>query len=129
MKRDSSEFQSVWTLAASGSPFNMNVGFCYSDSELTTSGVTDENTIVVYHLINGAWQAQTTATDPANNCVTVSNVTSLSPWTIVGDGNLPTAIELQNLTVRAVKSKQSLVLLFAALLGLALGWVLLRLRR
>ena len=127
--QDDGEFPSVWTLSAENSTYNLNLQFCYSDTELATAGVSDETSIVVFHLQSGIWQPLTTATNPVNNCVTVSNVTSLSPWTMVGNGNVPTAIELQNLTAQAGNSTQSMVLVFAALLGLALGLALLRLRK
>ena len=129
LSQDSGEFQIVWTLTAEFSPYDLDIDFCYTDPELITAGVGDEDSIVIFHLENGVWQAMTTTTNAVTNCVTVSGVTSLSPWTIVGNGNAPTAIELQNLTARAVNSPRSMALALLAILGLALGVFLVRSRK
>ncbi|NUM45351.1 MAG: CSLREA domain-containing protein [Anaerolineales bacterium] len=124
------EFPIVWTVVAdTGTTFDLDVDFCYSEAELTSSGVTDENTIVAFHLQNGVWQGHTTTPDPANNCVGTSGVTSLSPWTVVGNGNAPTAIQLQNLTARTAASPLGFALMLVALLGLVAGFFLIRSRR
>ncbi|GAB4581417.1 MAG: hypothetical protein Fur0022_41640 [Anaerolineales bacterium] len=132
LNQNNGEFPIIWTVATAANAnitYNLDMDFCYTSAELTTSGVTDENTIVVYHHQNGSWQAQTTTPDPANNCVGVSGITSLSPWTIVGNGNAPTAIQLQNLTVRTAASPQGFALVLVALLGLVAGVGLIRSRR
>lgn len=122
--QEGGEFPILWTVTAANSTFDVNVQFCYSDAELTTANVTDETSILIYHLESGAWQLKTTTTSPATNCVTTANVTSLSPWTIVGNGDAPTVVELQNLTARTL-SPQSLAVVVLALLGLLAGaWVL-----
>ncbi|NJN45020.1 MAG: hypothetical protein HC806_10080 [Anaerolineae bacterium] len=122
LSQDDGEFQIVWTLAAQNTPYNLDVQFCYSDSELASSGVTDETSIEVFHLQNGVWQSMTTTTDPPSNCVSVLGITSLSPWTIVGDGtgtgNTPTAVELQHLSVSGMPIN-SLVMIITMIIGLS----------
>lgn len=131
--QSSGEFPILWTVALAANDttttYNLNVDFCYTDAELTNAGVSDENTIVIFHLLNGTWQTQTTTPNPTNNCAAVAGVTSLSPWTIVGNGGVPTAIELQNLTARTASSPQGIALVLMALLGLVAGIFLIRSRR
>ncbi len=131
--QDGGEFPILWTLMATNPTnnvtYDVNIDFCYTDPELATAGVADENSIVIFHLQNGVWQAMSTNTSPSTNCVSVKNITSLSPWTIVGNGNSPTVIELENLTARAVNSPQSMALALIALLGLAVGVLLIRSRK
>jgi CSLREA domain-containing protein len=132
LSQDDGEFQIVWTLSAQNSPFNLDIEFCYSESELGVSGVSDETSIIIFHLENGNWLAMTTTADPSNNCVSVSGVTSLSPWALVGDGigtgNNPTSINLYHLTART-KSTHWVVIALAALVGVGLSVILFRSRR
>lgn len=126
--QNSGEFQIVWTLTASGSTYNLNVVLCYTGAELSGSGVSDENTITAYRWNEDtrAWVAQTTARDPDNNCVTVSGVTALSPWTLVGDGGTPTALVLRAFRARTVDSLVYAGVVLAFLLFLGGGLALLQ---
>ncbi|KPL89513.1 beta strand repeat-containing protein [Ardenticatena maritima] len=126
----SGEFPVIWVLTATGSSFDVKLRLCYTAAELTSSGVTDENTITAYRWdeTSGSWVAQATTPDPVNNCVDVNNVTAFSPWTLVGDGNTPTAVTLQSLTASSRGSSGGLAAVLGAV-SLALGGLWLRRRK
>ena len=126
----SGEFPIIWVLTATGSSFNVNLRLCYTAAELASSGVTDENTITAYRWdeTSGSWVAQATTPDPVNNCVDMNNVTAFSPWTLVGDGNTPTAVTLQSLTASSGGDSGGLAAALGAV-SLALGGLWLRRRK
>ncbi len=83
--QDVSELPVVWTLSAANDTFDLDVAFCYTDKEL---GQVPEDTLRAYRLDETfqVWQEMGGVVDTAANCVTVSNVTTLSQWALAGDG-------------------------------------------
>jgi hypothetical protein len=128
--QDAGEFQILWTLTAGCSSYSFDVTLCYTEAELTESGVTDENAITAYRWdeSSNAWITQTTTRDPGNNCVTVSGVTAISPWTIIGGGP-PTTITLREFRAQTVDGLVYAGVVLAFLLFLGGGLALVRRRR
>jgi hypothetical protein len=93
------EFQIIWTLTAANTTYNLDLVLCYTEAELTASGVSNENSITAYRWDESYnawnWVDKGGTVDAGANCVTVAGVTALSPWTLAGDGGIPTAVTLE----------------------------------
>lgn len=94
--QDAGEFEIIWTLHATGSSYQVDVTFCYTEAELTASGG-NEADIRAYRWDAAAfaWVDEGGTVDAGNNCIDVADVTALSPWTIAA--NAPTAVTLVDL--------------------------------
>lgn len=78
---------------------------------------------------NPGWSCgEDTDNTPSGTSITRTGVTALSPWT-AGNNASPTALQLQDLTVRPTSSTTHLALALIALIGLAAGVYLIRSRR
>lgn len=103
--QNAGEFQVIWTLTAANTTYNLDLMLCYTEAELASAGVSNENTITAYRWDESYnawnWVNKGGTVDADANCVTVAGVTALSPWTIAGDGAAPTAITLRAFAPRA----------------------------
>jgi len=102
MSYNSGEFPILWTMTAEGieASYAIDLKLCYTDPELSASGVSDESTIRAYRWNEtaSAWELKAGTVNTNTNCVTVASVTELSVWTLAGDNHAPTALTLRGLS-------------------------------
>jgi hypothetical protein len=114
LSQNAGELPVVWTVSASCYTYNLDLTLCYNDDEL---GGVNESTLRAYRWNEDArrWEDKGGTVDADANCVTVAGVTALSPWTLSGDGQAPTAVVL-----RAFRGQEAGALT-VGLAGVAIG--------
>lgn len=106
--------------------FNLDLKLCYTEAQLAAGLSVTESGLEIYKNETGSsWTRQGGTADPANNCVTLGGVTTLSNWTLYDPS--VTAVQLERLSASAVPSIGLPMALGLGLLTLAAaGWVLRR---
>ncbi len=110
-----------WDISSPCSTLNVNLAFSYTDDELANGGSIIEANLLAYKF-SGGWINQCSvyscSVNTSANTLTVSNVTSLSTWTLGDptDGS-PTSVDLKS--VRGVSAPQTGMVV--ALVGIGIG--------
>lgn len=100
---DVDEMPVTWYISATGSTYDVNLLFCYTDAELgalapSEAGLQafrwDTNTLT--------WQVEGTLnqSDPVNNCVIVEGISEFSAWTIAA--NTPSAVTISHTAAQPI---------------------------
>lgn len=94
--QNTGEMPMYWNITTDcAGEYSLNLSLCYTDEELTTSGLVESN-LRLYKFVPGSgWQLQGGTPNTNLNCVTLNNVTSLSYWTLAGQA--PTAVHVLDL--------------------------------
>ena len=111
-----------------GGEYSLTLTLCSTNAELAAGDGLAEGNLVMFKNTGGAtWTNRGGVVDAGANCVTLSNVTSLSHWTL-GDptAGAPNAVSLRSLSARADSRPGHLVLALALGCAAAGGWVLRR---
>ncbi len=100
--------------------FGLNLKFCYTDQELAAASGATEANLKVYKFSGGTWTLMGGTVDTACNCVTLTNVTGLSSWTLSDPtAGAPTAVVLSHLQARSGHYEARLWSIFGPASGLA----------
>ncbi|MBI5564317.1 MAG: hypothetical protein HY870_05450 [Chloroflexi bacterium] len=124
---DPGEMPLYWTITNDcAGEYSLNLTLCYTDGELAQSNAVIEADLVAFKNIGGAlWTNQGGNVDTDANCVTLSNVTSLSNWTL-GTPTGPTAIVLRSMSAVGSVRNGLIILLLTLAIGVAGGWLVRR---
>ena len=120
LSQDSGELPILWTLTANSDEYMLDLALCYSDDEL---GDVPQETLCAYrwNVSSRTWENQGCTVDEAANCVTVSGITQLSPWTVAGC-NGPTSVGLRELKGSGRGFHPFILLVMAVVVMLPLVW-------
>ncbi len=117
---DSGEMPFYWTINATGTTYDLDLMLCYTDWEVSQGNGISEAALTAFRSTGSTWSSAGGTVDTVNNCVTLSNVTALSDWTL--GNSTPTVVTLRSLTARSVSvvpAKWVVVWVLAALSVLA----------